>query len=157
MPKPLVGRWAVDPALLNFVKSDTAVLQNETHEGPVFKFPCGKPEAGAVVAVFHGFDVCKARGEKNHRPRAKVELRIKPFRDIAQLKTNADLKIGARDEAEPYKSFSLMHDNLFLYAEDGNPHAMCVGCGKRVPVANPKHECAILPPLAPPAVEWESA
>ena len=134
MSKPLVGRWEIDPTILNFLRSDTAVFANETHEGPVFKFPTGVPKPGDSVAVFYGFDVCKARGAAKHRPRVKVELRVKPW---AGGEPTASLRIGTEAEGSPFRRFHLLN-GFDLYADDGNPHAMCDTCDKRVPIS---HEC----------------
>lgn len=148
MTKPLIGRWDVDESLLNFVKPDTAVLANETHEGPVFKFPAGVPQAGSVAAVFHGFDVCKMRGDNRHRPRVKIELRVKPSHHESSFR----LRLGDESEAAPYRRFWI-DEGLCLYVDDGNPHATCEQCGKRVAVSG--HECIpILPPMPEPDMAY---
>lgn len=145
MPKPLVGTWELSDDL-KFVNATTAVLPNEEHEGPVFKFPAGQPPSGAVVAVFHGFDVCKLRGENNHRPRVKIELRVKPFHNPAEARQPvAVLRIGNDHESRGYLRFWI-DDGLYLYADNGVPFSECAGCGKRFPVAEAETHCQFIPP-----------
>lgn len=132
MPKPLMGQWDVAESLLKFLNADTAVLANEEHEGPVFKFPVRVPAPGEFVAIFHGFDVCKNRGEANHRPRVKIELRVKPARDGHNAEGQYLRITNSAEESGMYRRFWI-DEGWWLYCDDGVAYAPCPNCGKRFP------------------------